>query len=521
MKKNIFRFYRLLHGIFAFCFFITQLIHAQELDLKKLDNYIEQSRTDWKIPGLAIAIVKNNEVIFSKGYGVKDINNNKKVDDETLFAIASNTKAFTASALAILVDHEKINWDDKVTDYLPYFKLYDPFVSEEIRIRDLLCHRTGLKTFSGDLLWYGTTHNREQVIRRAQFLEPKYGFRYHFGYSNIMFLAAGEIIPAVTDTSWDDYIIEHFFKPLGMHESNVSINQFKKDGNIASPHHVDFETGETIVIPYINWDNIAAAGGINSNVKELCQWIKLQLNNGKTDDQQIISEKSIWEMRKSHTIMQISQNQAKLWDSKHFHTYGLGWDLFDYHGHKIVNHGGGADGMISKLVLVPEENLGFVILTNSINYLPTALMYKILDNYFGIDKDDWSNLFLTYYKQRLERKKQERIKKERNRLKNTTPGLALELYTGTYTGKMYGDAEVKLKDGKLMVYFIPTPMFVGELSHYHLNTFNIRLQNMPALPEGTVHFVIDKEGKVVEMKVDIPNPDFDFTELIFKKAEEK
>ncbi len=520
MKKNTSRFLFLFHSLFAICFFIPQLVYAQELDLKTLDSYIAQSRIDWKIPGLAIAIVKDNEVIFSKGYGVKNIDKNEKVDEETLFAIASNTKAFTASALAILVDQGKINWDDRVTKYLPYFKLYDPFVSNEMRIRDLLCHRTGLETFSGDLLWYGTTHGREQVIRRAQYLKPKYGFRSHFGYSNIMFLAAGEIIPAVTDTSWDEYIMEHFFKPLKMNESNVSITRFKQDGNIASPHHVDFETNETIVIPYINWDNIAAAGGINSNVKELCQWIKLQLNNGITNNQQIITKKSIWEMRKSHTIMQISQNQAKLWDSKHFHTYGLGWDLFDYHGRKIVNHGGGADGMISKLVLVPEENLGFVILTNSINYLPTALMYKILDNYFGAEEDDWSQLFLSYYKQRLERNRQNKTEKEKNRLKDTEPALALELYTGTYTGKMYGNAKVELKDGKLMVYFIPTPGFVGELSHYHLNTFNIRLQNIPALPEGTVHFVINKNGEVDEMKIDIPNPDFDFTELEFKKVQE-
>jgi len=196
--------------------------------LTKLDATFEKALKDFNVPGMAIAIVKDDQVIFNKGYGVKNAKTGEPVTPNSSFAIASNTKAFTAAALAILVDEGKIKWTDKVRKYLPYFQLYSPFVSEEMTIRDLLCHRTGLATFSGDLIWYGTTHSREEVIRRAKYLEPVYGFRETYGYSNIMFLAAGEIIPAVTGQSWDDFIKERFFTPLNMPFANTSIKQFKR-----------------------------------------------------------------------------------------------------------------------------------------------------------------------------------------------------------------------------------------------------------------------------------------------------
>lgn len=259
---------------------------------------------------MAIAIVKDGDVVLAKGYGVRDVNEHGAIDEHTSFAIASNTKAFTVAALAILVDEGKINWDDKVTEYIPWFKLYSPYVTQEMTIRDLLSHRSGLKTFSGDLLWYGTTYSRDEVIKRAQYLEPKYGFREHFGYSNIMYLTAGQIIPAVTGMSWDDFVTERIFEPLGMNRSNTSITYLKGMENVAMPHNnVD---GKEIAISYLNWDNIGLAGSINSNVSDLCNWIKLQLNNGIFNNDTIISRKSINEMRSPNTLQRVSEGAKRL-----------------------------------------------------------------------------------------------------------------------------------------------------------------------------------------------------------------
>lgn len=512
---------RLTYAIILFLFIVSASfsVHSQSLDLKKLDKYIKSAQKQWNIPGLAIAIVKNDEVIFSKAYGVKEFGKKDKVTDKSLFAIASNTKAFTASALSILVDEGKIKWDDPVRKYLPYFQLYNPYVSENMTIRDLLCHRAGFATFAGDLVWYGTTYSRKEIIERARYIKPTYGFRAHYGYSNIMFLTAGEIIPAVRGKSWDDFIKENFFEPLKMSSTNTSIQDFTKNDDIAMPHHV--EPGkEPVPINYVNWDNIAPAGAINSCVSDLSNWIRMQLNDGKFEGKQILSKKQIRIIRSPQIMKTISKWSEETYPSKHFSAYGLAWDLFDYHGRKIINHGGGADGMISKTVLVPEEDLGFVILTNSINYLPTALMYYILDDYFDVEEKDWSSVYYGFYTSGIKRENERIAKAEAERNKNSKPSLVLQGYTGTYRSDLYGDVEVKSENGKLVVYFVPTPMFVGDLEHWQYNTFSIKLRKIYSLPKGTVNFILNDKGSVTQMEIDIPNPDFDFTELKLFKIED-
>jgi CubicO group peptidase (beta-lactamase class C family) len=493
-------------------------ISAQKLNTEKLDKYIEKAKTQWNIPGLAIAVVKDGNIIFSKGYGIREYGKKDKVTDESLFAIASNTKAFTSAALSILVEEGKISWDDPVQKYLPAFKLYDPYVSANMTIRDLLCHRSGLKTFSGDLIWYGTTYSRKEVIERARYLKPTYGFRSNYGYSNILFLTAGEIIPVVTGKSWDEFIKENFFEPLGMKTTNTSIKDFKKTDNIAMPHHVGYGK-EPMVIPYVNWDNIAPAGGINSSVKEMANWLIMNLNNGKYNEKQLLSEQRIWEMRSVQTPLAVSQWTQNNFPSIHYRGYGLGWSLFDYHGNNVVTHGGGADGMISKVVLVPEEKFGFVILTNSINYLPEALPYYILDNYFGAEEKDWSSVFYGFYEDGAKAEQQAMEEKEKNKIAEAEPSLPLEKYAGEYISQIYGKVTVELKNNELFLNMVPTPMFKGKLTHYQINTFSIKFKDVPSLPEGTVNFIIDKNGRVAKMEIDIPNPDFDFTELDFVKKE--
>ena len=484
-------------------------------ELKELEKYYEESREAWDVPGLAVAIVKDNGIIFAEGFGVQDIETGAPVNSQTMFPIASNTKAFTASALAILVDEGKISWNDKVVDYLPYFKMYDPYVTENMTIRDLLTHRSGLATFSGDLIWYGSNFDREEIIRRAGFLEPVHGFRENFGYSNIMYIAAGEIIPAVTGKSWDDFIRERFFEPLEMERTVTSTNDLDNFENVATPHTT--HNDEVIAIEYLNWDNVAPAGSIISCVEDVSQWLIMQLNRGIYGGDTIFTPRRSREMWSQVTVLNISAFSEQNWPSMFFRSYGLGWSLSNYLGNKVVGHSGGYDGMISYTCMVPDENLGFVILTNKNSSLYYPLIYKTLDIFLGGDDKDWSSFMLDLMEQRDAREAQQRAKKLETRKQNTSPSLDLEAYTGNYGGEVYGDAVVELQNGSLFVQFVPSPKFRGELSHWHFDTFEITFKQFPSLPSGTCTFVLNADGEVDEMIIDVPNPDFDFTELDFKK----
>ncbi|OFX32625.1 MAG: hypothetical protein A2X08_08805 [Bacteroidetes bacterium GWA2_32_17] len=497
-----------------FFFLLTANLYAQKPDLQKLEAYIQKCMTEWEIPGMAVGIIKNDSLIFAKGFGVREIGKTEKVDANTMFGIASNTKAFTSAALATLVDEGKIKWDDKVTDYISYFEMYDPFVTHEFTIRDLLCHRSGLATFSGDLVWDASKYTREEIIRSIKYLKPVYSFRSHYGYSNLLVLTAGEIIPKVTGKSYDDYIKEKFFEPLGMKNTNTTIKKHSEYKNLAIPHARSY--GKVIPIKYISWDNIAPAGGINSTVNDMSKWIKMQLNNGTVDEKLYFSKAAQRDMWSSQTVENISKFDEMLFPSMHFHNYGLGWDMFDYHGRKIINHSGGLDGMISQVVLVPEEKTGFVILTNSINYLPYTLMYSILDKCFGVEGKDYSSIILNYVKIRDENKIKADKEADEKRNKNSKPSLQLEKYCGTYGGELYGNATITLKNGKLELQFIPTPDFFSVLEHWQYDTFVVEFKNFPSLPKGKVNFILNQDGDVDEFKIDVPNPDFDFTELKFK-----
>ena len=505
------------------CFFIAFPVLSAaaqaKIKLSQLDSYFETARQEWKIPGMAVAIVKDGKVVLAKGYGVKEFSKQEKVDENTLFAIASNTKAFTAAALSILVDEGKINWDDKVRDWLPYFKLYDPYVTEEMTIRDLLCHRCGLKTFSGDLLWYETSYSTVEVIKRARYLKPAYSFRSGYGYSNIMFMAAGEVVPAVTGKPWKDFIKERIFEPLGMKTTNIGTTELKKYNNVSAAHYVYLD-GKTVTVPYSSSDQLGGAGSINSNVIEIAQWLIMLLNNGVFDNQRILSKDSIQEMWSSHTINRVTPSTKKLSPTTHFMSYGLGWGLSDYHGYKVIGHGGGLDGMISRVALVPEIKLGLVILTNSINGLPNALGYKIIDTYLGVKSKDWSRIYLERYRESVKKEMQRGMDITKNHEKATNAEVKLEDYTGLYGGPMYGGAKVTLQEGKLVLELLPAPVFISDLTHLHYDTFVLKLRNtFSFVPHGTgtVQFIRDKQGDVVEMKLDIPNRDFWFDELEFKK----
>ena len=478
-------------------------ISAQGQKFQKINDFIAKAMKDWKMPGFSIAIVRNDSVIFAKGYGLNDITKKDSVDEKTLFVIASCTKAFTTASLARLVDEGKIQWDDPVTKYLPDFQMYDSWVTKEITIRDLVTHRSGLATFSGDILWLGSNYDAKEVIRRARFLKPTSSFRSKYGYQNIMFSAAGQIIPAVTDTGWQDYIKVHFFDPLGMRRSVTSIRSLIKSDNIAAAHQN--HNGEIRTIGYYNVDNVAPAAAINSSAIDMAQWIRLQLGKGLFSGKRIFSERGSNEMWTNQTpIGQMN--------------YGLGWFISYRNGKRTINHGGGMPGMISDVTLVPDDNFGFVLLSNLETGMVAAVRSFVLDLFENVTPKDWEKIMMDGWSKREDRFTNELIRRESIRAKDSNPSLPLEKYCGPYEDKMYGKAEVSVRDGSLFLQFLPSPTFRGELKHYQYDTFYIDWED-PFLTRGYVKFDLNFNGEIGKMSLEVPNsPDFIFTELSFDKT---
>ncbi len=504
---------KILLFLLVFPAFVFGQNYKSQLD--EIDKYAEKVRQDWNVPGFAIAIVKDDKVIFAKGYGVRNLSKPDKVDENTLFAIASNSKAFTTAGLAILVDEGKLNWDDKVTKYLPDFQMPDAFVTQQLTVRDLVSHRSGLGTFSGDLLWYDTTYTDDEVLSKIKFLKPVNGFRAGYGYQNLMFIVAGKVLEKISGKTWQDFVKERILTPLGMNRTTTSVKDLKD--NVSAPHN---ESGGKLrpLLPG-NVDSARAAAGLNSSVADLAQWLRLQLGRGKIGDKQIFSPKQSWEMWQQNSIIQISEGGMKFNPTRHFNGYGLGWFLNDYQARKVVSHGGGLDGMISQTAMMPEENLGLVVLTNSESTVNAIMQNKTFDTMLGVAKRDWSADFLTRTKAGKIADAIENKKIEDSRLKNTKPTLANADYAGTYTSQMYGDVKIAEENGKLVLRLIPAPNFVADLVHWENDKFLIKWRSSVNynFPKGFAIFM-PKNGKSDEMKIDQPNSDFWFYELDLKRS---
>ena len=500
-------------ALFLFIFVFQLVVSSQTLDekLKEIDAYATSVITTHGGPGMAIAIVKDDKVAFAKGYGTRELGKNEPVDENTVFAIASNSKAFTSAGLAILVDEKKIAWDDKVSKYLPDFQMYDPWVTSELTIRDLVTHRVGLDTFSGDLLWYEATFTADDILGRVRHLKPVSSFRTRYGYQNLMFIAAGEVIERVSGKRWCDFMRERIFTPLGMSRTTCSVKDLTT--NAAMPHN---ESGGTLrVLHRGNVDGAMAAAGLNSSVADLSKWVRTQLGKGKFEGKQIFSEQQAWAMHQSYLAQQISEAGFKNNPTRHFSGVGMGWFVYDYHGRKIINHSGGLDGMLSYTVLIPEENVGYVVLTNSESPAFGVMMSKIRDVFVNAPKRDWNAEGAEQVKRNKAAAEEERKKQDAARAANTRPSLALANYAGTYSDKLYGDITIAEENGKLVMRFGPSPNFVADLEHWHYDTFEIRWRPSVAynFPRGFVTFTIDRNGKTDELKIDQPNNDFWFYEL--------
>jgi CubicO group peptidase (beta-lactamase class C family) len=476
-------------------FFSAPFVIAQDAPLHGFDDYVNKARADWGVPGLAIAIVKDNKVVFAKGYGVRKLGEQTPVNEHTMFGIGSTTKAFTAAALAMLMDEGKIKWDDPVTKYLTDFQLYDPYVTREITIRDLLSHRSGLDR--ADQLWDGTSLKSEEILRRLRFQKPSWSFRSRFGYNNIMFLAAGQIIPAVTGKSWAEFVKERILSPLGMTRTSTSVMALENFDNVATPHARIADKIEPIA-RWVN-DNVAPAGALYSSVTDMAAWLRLQLERGSYEDKKLLSLSAIEEMHKPQMIVNDSDGVALTAPDAHFVSYGFGWFLNDYHGRKIVRHGGNIDGMTAVVGMIPEEQLGVVVLTNlSANDLPTALMYRVFDAYLSLPAKDWSARLLAFYRILEFRKQAEWKSAEEARVKETKPTLPLAQYAGTYWNDMYGEAKIIEQQGRLRFSYSET--YSGEMEHWNYDTFHLKWKS-PGLGDTFVTFTLSAQGHVDEMKV--------------------
>ena len=512
---------RKLYVAALFLLIFSASARAQTAPPADLDSYVARVLKTFEVPGLSVAIVKDGKTVLAKGYGVRKLGDSTRVDENTLFGIGSNTKAFTTAALATLVDAHKISWDDPVCQRLPGFQMYDPYVSHEMTIRDLLTHRSGMGLGEGDLLfWPHTTYTRNDIIYRLRFMKPASSFRSHYAYDNLLYMTAGQIIPAVTGISWDDYVHEHIFAPLGMATTNVSTDTFKPGDDYAWPHSkLD---GKLQPLPFQNLDNVGPAGSINSSASEMAKWVALQLNRGKFPDRdgRLFSEAQSREMWSPQTILPTVERPGPLAAlSAKFADYGLGWGLRDYHGRKLVGHTGGVSGFVSRVMLVPEENLGIVILTNAEQGGAfESILYHVLDHYLALQPTDWISAFKAA--DDVEQKEADEIVKKQNagRAADSKPSLALEKYAGVYTDPWYGPVTIRLENGKLIFTMDHTPSAVADFQHWQYDTFKAHWRDH-TIEDAFVTFSLKPNGTIDHFTMVAVSPladfSFDYQDLYF------
>jgi CubicO group peptidase (beta-lactamase class C family) len=489
--------------------------NGQPKELNKLEVYLENAMIEWNIPGVAIGVVKDDKVVYARGFGVREIKKKEPVDANTVFAIASNTKIFTALALGLLVQEGKISWDDPVLKYHKEFQMYDPMVTRKITIRDMLCHNSGLGKWAGDLMWFGSSYDRQEVIRRIRYIAPVSDFRTSYHYTNLMFLVAGEIIPVVTGISWDHFVKQRFFQPLDMNRSNTSVKDLLKMKNVATPYTV--ANGGLVSVSYIDGANSGSAGAINSCINDMMRWLRLQLGSGVFNGRLIVSHEIITETRKPHNLKPVSDNDRKINPFTHFKSYGLGLNLQDYRGELLIDHTGGLDGMYSYVGFLPEKQLGVVVLTNRDDHsLMEALPLYIYDAYLGVEIVDWSKRYLDDFKSDELITEMEQKRREQRRVKKTNLTHSLENYAGIYKSLVYGTVEIEEKNGDLVLRLSAHPQISGKLEHWQYDTFLATWDHV-VWRESLVYFDLGEESEITRFRMSVRPDWIDTREYTFEK----
>jgi CubicO group peptidase (beta-lactamase class C family) len=463
----------------------------------ELDGFIQEGIGLWDPPGFAVSVVKDGDVVFSKGYGVRKLGGSEAVDEHTLFAIGSTTKAMTAAALGMLVDEDKLGWDDNVIDHLPRFRLYDPVVTREITVRDLLTHRAGLP--NADYLWYGRDNTLEQILARMRFVRPETSLRSGFTYQNVMYAAAGAVVSTVSGKSWEEFVEKRIFDPLGMSRSLPNAATLGSAYNVASPH--DRVDGEIRVIENASVDSVAAAGSVWSSVSDMARWMRFLLEGTSESGARLLEEETHEELFRPQTIVDRDEfYPTQSLTQPKWTTYGLGWFQHDYDGRVLDFHTGSIDGMVAIHGLVRNERLGVFVLGNLDHVeLRHAVMYRAIDLFTGReDGRNWSRELFDLYDELRKRAESEAVERERTRVEGTSPSRPLDRYTGTYVDRLYGSATVT-KEGDTLRLSLG-PGLQGELRHWHYDQFEVHW-DAEWRGKVPVDFTIDRKGVVVAVSV--------------------
>jgi CubicO group peptidase (beta-lactamase class C family) len=494
-----------------------------------LDAYVARVMKTFDVPGISLAIVKDGRVVVAKGYGVRKLGESAPVDEKTLFGIASNTKVFTATALGLLVEEGKIEWDAPVITYLPWFQMYDPYVTRELTVRDLLVHRSGLGLGAGDLIWWPpSTYTRKEVAQRLRFIKPATSFRSAYAYDNVLYLVAGEVIEAISGQSWEDFITERILKKVGMTGSRPRHSDATGGGNIASPHaSID---GKVSPVKPFDSDNTNPAGGINSSAEDMAKWMLVRLADGQlADGSRLYSERTSRALTTLVTPVPFNNPPPELAALRfNFRGYGLGLDLHDYRGHKVITHTGGLPGYVSKVTVIPDAKLGVAVLTNQESGAAfSSLTWHVVDQYLGArDPGTPATDWVDAYAKVVARQSAEIAATEQKAIAardtSSKPSLPLERYAGTYTDAWYGDIAIALENGKLVMRFTHTPALVGDLEHWQHDTFIARWRDRELRADAYVIVALDADGSIDQIKMRAVSPatdfSFDFQDLLLRPA---
>lgn len=494
---------------------------GQNIPNQKIDQVAENAMKAFNVPGMAVAVIKDGTIVHSKGYGVKSINTGEKVESDTNFGVASNSKAFTAAALAILVDREKISWDDKVTTHLPEFKMYNDYVTDEFTIRDLLTHRSGLGLGAGDLMVWPDGHDftPKDIIKNIQYLEPVSGFRTKYDYDNLLYIIAGEVIERASGQTWTEFITNEILLPIGMKNTAANWHLLEDQKNVIEPH-VPINGKLEVIDRYTN-TIFDAAAGIYSNVDDMAKWLQFNINKGNINGVQIISEKQMKEMITPQTIQKVNTTAPY---NTLFKAYGLGWQLQDMSGKLEVSHTGGLEGIVTETIWYPQLNLGIVTLTNQqAGAAFRAISNTIKDFYLGNPSKDWVKTYdeiLTKNVANADEITTEVWATVKTNQANKKLKIDTKALIGTYVDNWFGDVEIYEKKGKLIFESKRSPQLTGELFYYKDNTYAVKWNNQYFHADAFV-FATIKNGKMINFKMKAISPltdfSYDFQDLNFTK----
>jgi CubicO group peptidase (beta-lactamase class C family) len=494
----------------------TSVAQVKPLTSAQIDSIVNKSMQMMPLAGIAVAVVKDGKVIHAKGYGVTSIKTKEAVNENTLFGIASNSKAFTSMALAILADEGKLKWSDKVVDFIPEFKMYDPYITAHFTIQDLLTHRSGLGLGAGDLMFFpdGGDFTIQDVLKSFQYQKQTSEFRTRFDYDNLLYMVAGEVVARVSGMPWTTFVETRIMKPLGMTRSAGMFQNLKDKKNVALPHSAEPDLKQIEQYSEAN-SSFAAAGGIYASVNDLSKWMLLHLNGGKYGDGlqlQLVSAENHNEMLKPHTMIGFNRKPNPATRS-HLNAYGLGWGINDQNGYIIDSHTGGLPGLLSKTTLVPELNLGVIVLTNTDpgGFAFETISRMIVNSYLD-SKVDMLTRAAAWVKERQSHGDSVTTAVW-NIVKNAKSNqLNLANFTGTYHDNWFGDVTIDLKEGELWFTSKRSPKLHGKMSYYKASTFAVKWDYRDMECDAFATFSLDEEGKAngIKMKGISPNIDFSF-----------